>query len=164
MMRNNRMGPARLSLEYRPGPSVNVRFTKKCAICKEPTRESKDYCPDHIMNVEGYALLVSDKDDEARREVNEVEEKGAEAVNPEGLVCDEILGAIAEAGKVTYRRLIKDWVLYLYNRESHIAESFLERLIAEGLVTTMPLPRGQKMAVLTEKGWDTAGAQRAIVG
>lgn len=160
------MGPARLSEEFRASVNDHRRWVEHCHHegCGRPTQQQKPYCTEHFMVPDSYAQRISDQEATAKSEVVAVVAEGIRAVNVNGLVVDQILMGIAESGNVTYRRLIKDKVRYIARQAPKIHEVFLERLVAEGLVTTHPLPRKQKMAALTDKGWETTGAQSALVG
>ena len=145
--------PPRIADDHRPDGSTQ-RWTEHCRVCQKPTRERKLYCSEHVLTT-GYAQKVAAVEERARSEVAAVIANGPSAVNIEGLIVDEILAGIAEAGHVTYRRLIKNSVIYLARHDSSVADLFLERLVQEELVTVGQTKRGSIIATLTAKGWNT---------
>lgn len=121
--------------------------------CSARTREGKPFCPDHIFRI-NRPRSIQDMLAMSEVEIAEVKKRGAEAVNLDGLIVEELLAGIAEAGEITFRRLVKDRVFLLTheNSDNATADSFLKRLKDEELVFVGSTNRGDNIVRLTPKG------------
>jgi hypothetical protein len=134
------------------GPETRVP-TRKCAAkgCSTYTRERKPFCPEHVLDAP-YAKGLFDRVEGVENEIERVGEIGAEAVDMNGLVVEEILAGIAHAGQVTWRRLCKSHVAFLHSVESETTDHYRDRLNDAGLVEITRSSRGVEVVSLTPKG------------
>lgn len=124
--------------------------------CKARTNEGKPYCPDHVLRITR-AKALNDRLTLSEEEILAVMERGSEAVDLDGLIVEELLAGIDQAGKITFHRLVKDRVFLLNahntSRADHkTADAFLKRLHDEDLVFIGLTARGTDVVTLTPKG------------
>jgi len=101
---------------------------------------------------DGYAKNLQEIIAGVDREIEAVAEHGFERVNINGLVCEEILAGIANAGQITWRRLVKDHVAFLNNSSSETADAYLTALHRAGLVSLDKSTRGIHVVSLSPRG------------
>jgi predicted transcriptional regulator len=100
-----------------------------------------------------YVSHLSKIVEDAIAEVEAVASKGARAIDMRGLVVEEALSGIAEAGEITWPRLVKDKITYLNNTDPSIGLVYLEVLKEHDLVKTrLNVRRDVQVVSLTDKG------------
>ncbi len=132
-------------------PSISHECGEEGCIAR--TREGKPFCPDHIFRI-NRPRAIQDRLAMSEAEISEVKKHGAKAVNLDGLIVEELLAGIAEAGEITFRRLVKDRVFLLTheNSDNVTADAFLKRLKDEGFIKVGSTARNDNIVKLTPEG------------
>jgi len=129
------------------------RCAKDC--CKNFTKERKPFCSEHILEA-GYARTLFDLVESAEAEVNRVNKRGARAIQLDGLVVEEILAGIADAGEITWKRLVKERAICLQQANERASKAYLSKLQRAGLVKKRVTRRGSDIVSLTPRGLSRA--------
>ena len=125
--------------------------TRHCMDCGVATMKQKPFCTKHIL-LEDRAKGLRERIEGVELEISIVTEKGAKAVNVNGLVVEEILSGLLGAIQITWRRLVKDHVAFLNRIDSETCDYYLERLHSEGLIEITTNSRGSDVVVLSSTG------------
>jgi hypothetical protein len=128
--------------------------------CTKRTRERKLYCPEHIMeDAKGYPKMLERKLEEVAEEIKKTRAHGPRSIDPRGTVAKEILSGIALVGSITWRRLLKDHVVFLNGASAIVTRAYLDRLRQEGLIEVTSSKRQDPVVSLTPRGLKIYGVR-----
>jgi hypothetical protein len=110
--------------------------------CGDVTREGKPYCTEHVEQHTYVRRILADlarsEDEEA-----EVRARGAEAVDTDGLLAEEVVRTLQLNGSRTVERLARDTQL-----APPVVASYVEALEGIGMVTCSRTRRGATLVHL----------------
>lgn len=111
-----------------------------CAVpgCKNTTRESKPFCPDHVEEHPYVAGIVAELD-AREEEIALVEKDGAIGVRLAGTVVDDLLRHLDEIGARTVQRLHRE---RMFKTNVAVTTIYVEAMAEAGLVTLGRTKRG----------------------
>ncbi len=120
--------------------------TRFCDVpdCTQTTREGKPYCPDHgdqhpyVQNL--LANLAEREDEEAK-----VKQRGARAVNPEGLAVKELILHLSLHGARTEERLCREMQM-----EPRVLDGYIKCLNRRGVIAYGRTNRGSTVIRLAK--------------
>ena len=133
--------------------------TVRCAVCGEYTRERKPVCPEHIFE-ESYPKRLLRLVEAAEDEVKRARARGAEEIDIDGLVVEEILAGLKANAELTWVRLIKDHVPFLNGEGEEVSGAYLRALKGAGLIRGRISARRVEFVSLTEAGHERVNLGR----
>lgn len=124
----------------------STSHTRFCDVpeCTQTTREGKPYCPDHVENhpyVQNLLQNLAEREDEEEK----VRQRGAKAVNPDGLTIKEIVLHLSLHGARTVERLAREM-----NLDSKVLDGYIASLKRRGVISFSRTNRGSTVVKLTK--------------
>ena len=137
----------RLSTIFGRNTKSNSTHTKYCAHsgCEERTREGKEFCSDHIENLD-YVKKLMARIEEKEQEVKKVRKRGKRAVSAESENLKEIRQQLKFHGPRTKKRLQRELQL-----TSSGMEGFLDYMEEEDQIARGRTTRGDETIKLLEE-------------
>lgn len=126
---------------FRSSPSST---TRTCDVrgCVQTTREGKPYCPDHVEQhpyVQNILSILAEREAEEEK----VRQRGARAVDPQGLTARELVLHLSLHGARTVERLSRELQL-----DSKVLDGYVGALVRRGVVALGRTNRGSTVVRL----------------
>lgn len=100
-----------------------------CAVCGEPTRHGKKYCPEHLEE-SSYAARLMERMEAQEREVAKVRQRGRAAIAEDSDVLADILDALeARDGTASIKQLTAEFPAL----GEKVIEKYVKQAIADGM-------------------------------
>ena len=126
------------------GPSDSRTRFCAAAGCILTTREGKPYCPDHVDRhpyVQNLLSALAEREDEESK----VKQRGARAVNPEGLAVKELILHLSLHGARTEERLCRELQM-----EPKVLDGYINSLKRRGIIAFGRTNRGSTVIRLAK--------------